>query len=93
MLQWTKFKYGVLLYVIKRLLLIVDQNTSNSKTHKHEEKHGIVVTSYEFTKSKFYEIDYILEYVTNDCRDKFCNTFEPRYVYDINIKVLQKMKK
>ena len=48
------------------------------------------VKEYKFDKPKSYEKDYILEYVIEDCSDKYFHSFEYRSVYDIKITIIVK---
>ena len=44
------------------------------------------VKEYECDKPDFHEIDYFLDDIIKDCRNKYFHTFENRLVYDIQFK-------
>ena len=41
-----------------------------------------VVEEYDFIEPDFHEIDYLLDDIIEDCRNKYFQTFECRLVYD-----------
>ena len=55
----------------------------NSKTHKHKQKHDIVVKEYEVFNPVIDEVKYILNDTINVCTKQFFHSFENRCVYDI----------
>ena len=44
-----------------------------------------VVKDYDFIKPDFHEIDYLLDDIIKDCRNKFFHTFKDRFVYDFEL--------
>ena len=43
-----------------------------------------IVKEYEFDKPDVHEIDFFLDFIIEDCRNKYFHTFELRFVFDIN---------
>ena len=64
-----KFIYGIVIYVIKQLILKVNQNILILYL-KHKEKYGTVVKEYEFVKPDNDEVNYKLNDTTKDYRKK-----------------------
>ena len=44
---------------------------------------SIIVKEYDFLKPDIHDIDYLLDDVIEDCRNKYFHTFEYRLVYDV----------
>ena len=43
-----------------------------------------IVKEYDFDKPDIHEIDYLLDDIIKDCRNKYFHTFENRLVFDVN---------
>ena len=83
MLLGTKLKCGIVINVIKTIIIKSKSKHTKSKTHKHKQKHGIVVREHEFIKPDIYEVNYILIDTIKDCRKKYFHSFQYRCVYAI----------
>ena len=74
-----------MIYVVRQLIIKVNQNFFNSKTHKYKEQYGIVVKEYEIIKPEIDEVDHTLDKVIETVEIKFFHTIEFICVYDIEI--------
>ena len=65
--------------------MIVHSETGHmrGKFHKRRKRFAFTVEKNEIEKHEITQIDYILKDVIKDCKEKFLQTFEYRYDYDI----------
>ena len=62
---------------------LISRKYTNQMDGIMNEKQLTLVKEYEFDKPDIHQIDYLLDDIIKDCRNKYFHTFEYRLVYDI----------
>ena len=78
-----KLEYAIVTYVIKQLIIKINQNIINLK-HLNTKKKMVLLLGNIPNSPDIDKGIYILKDTIKDCRRKFFNSFEYRCVYDIN---------
>ena len=63
---------------------------NKSKPPKHEKDIGTILKEYNFIRTKFDKVTYLLNDTIKDCRNEFSHSFQYRCEYDFKFIILEK---
>ena len=78
-----------MIFVLKRLILVVDWDILISRTQKQKNEFCNVARENEFIIPEVFTVIYILNDTIEDCRISFFHSFEHRCVYDIEFTLFE----